>query len=268
MADGRIIKGQADAQQKNDLEFVPNVGVRTILRRDFFNYDQAVSYAAALFNGSTRASVRQKGDAPIWTVESSYEGDPNDPNGDLQNTHELRANVLNPDWKTNAYTQSLFALGVVPMIWIEAQSAQIKDALQGGDSSVTRSEVVAKINDPSYTEETGIQSGEEASAILVLDELLLGADTFIDFQYVYTHTFNFGTQRDAIPDHYGVREIFTPAQVQSFENIPPLLGIEDVGGEWLKLPPEVVDLYGGRRTLKYEYWWATSWSRTKYATAF
>jgi hypothetical protein len=38
-------------------------------------------------------------------------------------------------------------------------------------------------------------------------------------------------------------------------------------GEWIKLPPERVDSLGQNTQLKYEYWWAESWSRLRYDEA-
>jgi hypothetical protein len=260
MPDGRIIKGQPDAQLTPDLEFIPNVGPRTILRRDFTNYNEARNHAAGLSAAGFRSSVRQKGEAPIWTVESSFEGDPNDPDSDLQNTHELRANVLNPDWKSNLYTHSLFTASPAgaSMAYLERKANAIKS--DDVDYNTVRNELVDDATSP-------IQAADFVLCQSLLDDLLAGNDTFIDFQYVYTHTFNFGSQRDYIPDHFGVRSIFTPGGLISDENVPALLGIDDVGGEWLKLPPEVTDMYGGRRILKYEYWWAEQWNPRQYPLA-
>jgi hypothetical protein len=257
-----IKKGQMVGNKLPDLEFIPNVGKRTILRREFGDYTTAVAYAASLYSINTRASVRQQGDGPKWMVESSYEGDPDDPNADLVNTHEIRINVLNPDIKANTYLQSRFTAqygskAARNIATIEKFANGIKT------SSTPESEYNTLISDMATT--GTFISDSAALAIQLLNELLLGADTFIDFQYVYTHTFNFGSQQDAIPDHFGVRQIFTPAGVVADENIPAFFGFTAVGGEWFKLPPEITEMYGGRRLLKYEYWWAEQWSTLRYA---
>jgi len=257
MADGRIKKGLASAEKRPDLDFIINVGPRTITRRDFNDYDQAVAHASALFGSGTKSSVKQRGEEPIWTVESSFEGDPNDPDSDLQNTHELRANVLNPDWKSNLYTQSLFTASPAPasLAYLERKANEIKN------SAVDYTTVVNELVDDATSP---IQPADYALSVLLLDDQLAGNDTFIEFQYVYTHTFNFGSQRDYIPDHFGVRKIFTPSGIIADELIPEHLGIEEVAGEWLKLPPEITEMFGGRRILKYEYWWATQWNPRQY----
>lgn len=260
MADGRLIKGQASAQQKNDVEFIPNVGMRTILRRDFFNYDQAVAHAAANFGEGIKSSVRQKGDEPIWTVETSFEGDPNDPDSDIQNTHELRVNILNPDIKANLVLQRRFTQtygGYAKQIAaVENYANAVKNA---EDPSA---EYNTLISDMATT--GPFVADNAALAIRLLDKLLVGSDTFIDFQYVYVHTFNVGVQRELVPDRFGEIEVFSPGGVVDAEGTPALMGLVGVGGEWLKLPVETTTMYGGRVLHKYEYWWADEWDDLTY----
>jgi hypothetical protein len=255
---GVIYKGKKSAWQKPDLDFIPRVGVR---QRPKFEgtREQCIAIASQFFAQGARATVTQQGNSPIWRAEAQVEGIEGEQNQNIQNTHELRVNVNNPDIRTNTKLLSLFALGVTPIAWIYKESKRIEA------DERSRAEVVADINDASQTEVTGVQSGEETDAVSFLDELLLGADTFIQFQYVYVHTFNFGTLAELFSDYTNVGKIFTSAGVESAENIPA----EHVlpAGEWIKLPPERIDSLGQNTQLKYEYWWAESWSRLRYDEA-
>ena len=255
MSDGRIIKGQTSAEQLPDLEFIPNQGMRTIMRRDFADYNSARAYAAALFNDKVRTSVRQKGDAPIWTVESSYEGDPNDPESDIQNTHELRVNILYSDIKSNLHLQSQFT-GSAPAACAAVE--RFADEVKSGDKTYDQAiQAIADSDD--------IETADLSVATQMLDLFLLGVESYPQFQYVYTHTFNFGDPQDFTLDNSNVFEIHSTGHVESDESIPASFGLP--AGEWLKLPPEKTTYVGGRASIKYEYWWAEQYSTLLYPHA-
>lgn len=258
MSDGRIIKGQSSATQLPDLEFIPNQGIRTIYRRKFTNYDDARNAAAALFSDKVRTSVRQDGDAPIWTVESSYEGDPTDPNSDLQNTHELRVNTLNPKATTSQVMKDRL------QSYYGGNAARLAVTLEGWAEKIRDADDPYAVYDQTVEDmaTTGPFISDVASAQELLDLFVYGTDDFFDFKYVYVHTFNFGTQRDLEIDNSNVLRIFTTAQMANAESIPANFGLPD--GEWLKLPPEKITHVGNRAELKYEYWWAKTWSRWLY----
>lgn len=255
---GVIFKGKNSSWLKPDLDFIPKVGVR---QRPKFEgtREQCIAVASQFFGQGARANVIQQGNSPIWRVEAQVEGIEGAPDQNIQNTHELRVNVNNPDIRTNPTLISLFDSGVSTIAWIYKESKRIES------DERSRAEVVADINDAGQTEVTGVVPGEEAAAIAFLDELLLGADTYVQFQYVYVHTFNFGTLGELFSDYSNVGAIFTSAQVEAEENIPA----EHVlpAGEWIKLPPERIDSLGQNTQLKYEYWWAQSYSRLRYPEA-
>lgn len=255
---GVIFKGKIAQDLLPDLEFIPGVGLRT-RPKHLRTHDEAVRLAANYFRIGMRAAVTQEGDSPIWRVTASIEGDPSNPDPtseELQNTHELRANVLNPDWKTNLYTQNLFTASpaAASMTYIERRANGIKsDDVKYAD---VVDDLVVDTNSP-------ILPADYDLAVSLLDELLAGADTFLDFQYVYTHAFTFGSGRDYPADFNGVRKIFTAQEVINAEGTPA--GFEMPAGDWVKLPPEKTVMYGGRASLKYEYWWAGQWSPLRYA---
>jgi len=268
MADGRIKKGQTSAIQRPDLEFIPHVGQRTILKKEFLDYNAATAYAATLYHSGLRASVRQKGDAPCWLVESQVEGDPNNPTPDLQNTHELRANVLNPDLKTNLVLQSQFVGVTEPPAAARSYRAKaisfverLARKVQNDDQ--TYSEALFTLQDEEFTE---LEPADYEVGTELLDQLLLGLTTFITFQYVYVHTFNFGTFNDLPADFFGVGKLFTENGVIEDEGIDPAI-FELPEGLWLKLPPEKQVMFGGRALLKYEYWWSEQPSALVYELA-
>ena len=248
-----IIKGQLSAQQTNDLEFIPNVGMRTIIRRSFAIYSEAVAYAASLFSSGVRVSVRQQGDAPIWNVESAYEGDPNDPDADLQNTHELSVNIERLSIKLNPYLRSQFTGNAFAAM---AAVQKVADKYLAGDYASTTDAITA------LADQEDIDSADLTLAGNVFYLFISGADEYISHDYVYTHTFNFGSQTDLTLDNSNVGAVFTTAQLRDAEAIPANQALPN--GEWLKLPPEEATMYGGREVLKYEYWHAASWDSLLY----
>ncbi len=248
-----IIKGQLSAQQTNDLEFIPNVGMRTILRKSFAIYSEAVAYASNLFTDGVRVSVRQQGDAPIWNVESTYEGDPNDPDADLQNTHELRVNIERLSIKLNPHLRSQFTGNAFASM---AAVEKIANKYMAGDYASVEDAIAA------LADLDDIDAADLTIAGEVFYLFISGADEYISHDYVYTHTFNFGTQVDLELDNSNVGAVFTTSQLRDAEAIPAEQALPN--GEWLKLPPEEATMYGGREVLKYEYWHAASWDSLLY----
>jgi hypothetical protein len=252
-----IFKGNCSQDLLPDLEFIPKVGIRQRpkhLRRR----EQAVTLAQAYMAAGMRASVTQEGESPIWRVTAEIDGDPSnpDPELDLQNTHELRVNVLNPDIKTNLVLQSQFTGGAVAAI---SAVEKISNDRKSGKLTNYNAAVDAVLAS------SDIETADVGIALSLLDELLQGADTFVDFQYVYSHTFNFGAFLDKVSDYSNVGCIFTSSQITAIEKVPEENVLPD--GEWIKLPPERTDMIGGRTLLKYEYWWAQGWSRLRYAVS-
>lgn len=250
-----IYKGVKGAWQKPDLDFIPRTGIR---QRPKFTgtRDQCIAIAGQFFGQGARASVTQQGDSPIWRVEAQVEGVEGAPDQNIQNTHELRVNVLNPDIKSNLKLQSFFAGAAKSLSFIQ----KLANSVAIGDISYAeaRADIAAE-------ETLEIEDSEINAAYEFLDTLLLGTDSYAQFQYVYVHTFNFGTLAELFSDYSNVGRIFTSAQVESAENTPA----ENVlpAGEWLKIPPERVDSLGQNTQLKYEYWWAESYSRQLYDEA-
>lgn len=250
-----IFKGQTSAHLLPDLDFIPKVGIR---QRPKFTgpRDQAIAVANQYLQAGARASVTQQGDSPIWRVEAQIDGLEGEPNQNIQDTHELRVNVLNPDIKTSPVLQSYFAGAAAALSFIQ----KLANAVLAGE--ITYSEARADI----ASEETlEVGDTELDAAYAFLDELLLGADTYITFQYVYIHTFNFGPIADLLSDYSNVARIFTTTQVEQAENTPTEHALP--AGEWLKIPPERIDSLGQNTQLKYEYWWAERWSRLRYEEA-
>lgn len=252
---GVIYKGKKSTILQPDLDFIPKVGVR---QRPKFEgtRDECVARAFQYYAQGARASVVQQNDSPIWRMEAHVEGVEGDPNQNIQNTHELRVNVSNPDIKTNLVLQSLFSGAAAAISFVQT----LANAVEAGRMSYTeaRADIAAE-------ETLEIETSELPAAYELLDELLLGATSFAQFEYVYIHTFNFGPLADLLSDYTNVGRIFTSAQVESAENTPS----EHVlpAGEWIKLPPERIDSLGQNTQLKYEYWWSQEFSRLRYLEA-
>lgn len=256
-----IHKGIQEIQLLPELDMAPNVPTTTRIRatggRNYI-IGQASAYRASGY----KVTTRQDGDSPIWKLEASVEGDPNDPQGEasLENTHELRANLLSPDIRTNAVLISHFDLGVntVNYLYGEAQS------ILSGDQ--TRTEVLDYIGNAANVEVHGVQPDEVTDATSFIDLILGGTDTFTKYQYVYVHTLNFGTLYDATIDYSNVSKRFTTEQMIFAESIPDSLNLPQTG-EWLKTAPEKVVQLGGGFSLKYEYWWNELYSSLLYEVA-
>lgn len=250
-----IFKGQISINKLPDLEFIPKVGIRQ-RPKHIRTRDQAVALGAQYMAAGMRATVTQEGDSPIWRVEAQVEGATGDPSLNIQNTHELRVNVNNPDFKSNLKTQSFFAGAAASLSFIQ----KLGNAVISGEMTYddARADIAA-------AETLEIEDDEIEDAYNILDELLLGADSYTQFSYVYVHTFNFGPLADLISDFSNVGRIFTSAQVEQAENTPAEHALPE--GEWLKLPPERIDSLGQNTALKYEYWWANTYSRYRYDEA-
>jgi hypothetical protein len=252
-----IKKGIQAAGQQPDIEMIPGRGFVYRPKSEYLDRDAALSDALDYYVSGIRAVVVQKGDSPIWRVEAQQEGDPSDPNADLQNTHELRVNVLNPDIKANRYLQSQFTAGTAAktISTVEKLANAVRSA---DDAEDAYADALIQID-------LQIPVADADRAVSLLDMLLTGVETYIDFQYVYTHTFNFGRPNDQFPDFSNVRCIFDTSEVLAAENLPTGFGLPD--GEWVKLPPEKTEMVGGRYTMKYEYWWAELWESLLYPRA-
>lgn len=235
--------------------FSPTAPTR-VTDRSEGGYDHMLSVARSYKAAGWTAEVDQIGDSPVWTCIATADGEPGSDDSDLQNTHELRVNLLNPDLKANRHLQSQFTTGTAPKQIAEVQ--RLADSVRSG--STTYDEAVASIAASSVIESTDI-----AVATNLLDLLITGNDTFVEFQYVYRHTFNYGSINDKVADFEGVQQIYSTAGLRFKEAIPDSLELPD--GEWLKLAPEQLVERGNRETLSYEYWWAESWSTLLYATA-
>ncbi len=249
---GVIIKGKLPQVQLPAYTFDPKLPVVTV-QREVGTRAYIISRAQALRAAGFRVDVSQEGDSPAWRLEARVEGDPNDPNAQIENTHELRVNVLYPDVRTNRVLQRQFGSDAAPDI---AEVQMLAGKIQTGE--YTYETALASIS-------TDIVSANQAVAVRLLDLLLLGTDTFVQFQDVYVHTFNFGTLRDLTLDRSNVGKIFTSGALRAAENIPDSLSLDD--GYWIKMKPEKVVSIGQGEVLKYEYWWAEEWTDLLYDAA-
>jgi hypothetical protein len=260
-------KGAVAAGQQPDIDMIPGRGIVYRPKSEYLDRDAALSDALDYYVSGIRATVVQKGDSPIWRVEAQQEGDPTDPNEDLQNTHELRVNVINPDIRANTFLlEKLGTNADSKLAWL----AKIYADYAGGSRSWTDTinSIAITGATPFDLVESPFDSTDTAGIALankVLSSWLYNNDTFIDFQYVYTHTFNFGLTSEKRSDFTNVRRVFTATQVRDAEKTPESHDLPE--GEWLKLPPERVEMIGGRITLKYEYWWAEIWNPILYRRA-
>lgn len=259
-----LFKGVKSADHFPDLEFIPRVGIRQ-RPKHIRTHAEAIALGYQYMGAGMRASVTQVGESPIWRVEAQVEGAQGDPDQNIQNTHELRVNVLNPDIKANRVLQELFWGDAAPDLRKGVAAKKISFVhgmareVEAGDLSYD--EAVAEIlSSTSIFADTDLDAARE-----LLDELLLGADSYVEFQYVYVHTFNFGPLADLVSDYSNVGRIFTSAQVEEAENTPAVHVLP--AGEWIKIPPERTDSLGSNTSIKYEYWWAEEYSRLRYLEA-
>lgn len=238
--------------------FSPNAPTRVIDRAEGPEADM-LALAYTYRQAGWTAETEQIGDSPVWSMIASTEGDPVNPSADVQNTHELRVNVHYPDIKANLHLQSQFTTSpaVASIAFVQLRANQIMDGSKTYEAAVN-----GWVDDA----ESPIQAPDHLIATQLLDLLLLDRNlTFPDFQYVYTHTFNYGSLQDAVADFSNVRAFFDTSQLIATEGVPDLLDLP--AGEWLKLPPEQLVELGGQKVLKYEYWWADSWTTLLYAPA-
>lgn len=249
---GVIKKGVQQSTMLPEVDLAPNLPPTTRIRAVGsrpYCLAQAVNYRRA----GWRASVRQEGDTPLWRMEASIEGDPADANSTLENTHELRANLLNPDLKSNLVLRSKFVGDAIPSI---AGVQKLANQILTGEIDYAAALV---------TIEEALEDADVALGVELLDLLLSGADTFTSFQYVYIHTFNFGSAADLSADFTNVGKFFSTPQLRFAEGIPQIVDLP--AGEWLKMAPEKTVAIGECITLKYEYWWAETWSTLLYDPA-
>jgi hypothetical protein len=258
-------KGAKKAFQGTDLEFTPGVGVRTMERwegdktsmSDLFN-----SYA----NSGWQVRCSRNSGTPVWVVEASVQGDPNAPDGsDLVDIHELHGNVLNPSNLSSPFLKSQLGggdaaalkLAYIKQVYDDYRSRRVADY----------GEAVADLADPATSPIT--DNNELMIAQRVLDDLIQGVNHYIQFQFVYRHTYNFGPIRSLRVNPANVGAIFTPAELIAAENIPSIEAddIQEIGGEWLKVFPSKRNELGQRRQVVREYWWAEEISRLYYPTA-
>lgn len=258
-------KGRSSSSLLPEYDFAPNLpGVKT--HREIGPPEYILSRAIALRNAGYTTATKQEGDTPLWSLSARIEGDPANAET-LENTHELRANLLNPDIKTNAVLQRRLA-AVYNVLPGEDFTISILAAVESMATQIRNSDTAAEDYDASILELTETYPTSRdggALAIELLELLLTGVSTYLEFQYVYVHTFNLGVGQAAEIDYSNVGKIFTASPIDA-EGIPTSLNLPD-GMEWIKIAPEKVVNLGQGESLKYEYWSANEWSRLIFEVA-
>lgn len=239
----------------SDIEFIPGVGIRTT-RRASGSRNDILALSWQHYAGGWTARASQDGDSPVYRMIASVEGDPNDPNADKQNTHELHGNVL---------SRGIFGCKALQDKFVTTEKAAAftlitrlyNDLLAGKMDYDT---AIAKIGEGGggnpFDDEDLLLAAE------VLDEMLTGLDHVNVFSYAYRHTFNFGPLASAITNFGNVGHYYTLSELRNEEGIPSTFNLPE--GEWLKIFPVATQMLGQRKQLTYEYWWAETWSRKVY----
>ena len=262
-----IWKGSTFVQHADELLFTPGQGT-TRTRRMEGTAAQMIPRAVSLRNLGWQARVGRSGESPIWQVEAVVQDEPeaNDPTVD---THELHGNIANPSNLTSPFLLSQFVDGGAGKSkeekagWIGKTCA---DFLSG--TLKTFAQVKNQIIDPDGPFGALIQA-ETDLAFAVVSDCIQGVNHYLQFQFVYRHTFTYGYLVNRRAGIANVGKIHTSAQLIASENIPgeEAADITDMGGEWMKLFPQKINQLNQRRQLTREYWWAADWKRNYYQNA-
>lgn len=249
----KVFKGRA-------MDLIQGVGPRLVDRWEGANSEmlpKALNYYASGWN----VSLRPNEGTPIWTVEAAVEGDPNNPNTDIVNIHELHGNVLNPSNLTSPYLHSQFTGDPDACI---AYVVDLANEVRNGNLTYTEAVSVGL-----ETAGLPIVAADVELCTELLKELLRGVTHYYKFQLVYRHTYNFGPLSSMRAGVENIGCIFQPEELIDEEGIPDLEAedILDMGGEWLKVFPQKRVELGQRRQVSREYWWADDASPLYYPPA-
>jgi hypothetical protein len=273
-----IWKGTKQVFSGREFDLVPGVGMRVTDRWEGERSRMAAK-AFAYYRNNWNVSCRRISGTPVWTCEASAEGDPSNPDDDSNaaNVHELMVNVLNPHPLENAFLISKFAehgpgengqdrSAASKLQFVhERYNEWFSRKITYGDAYNAILNGIGYKDWP-FGDATDLEK-ETARQVLVM--LYRGVNQYLKFQFVYRHTFNYGTIAQLRADLRNVGAVFTSSELIRTENIPTsgLQSVQIPNGYWLKMAPTQEVHLGQRKTLTYEYWWGEQWERLLYPVA-
>lgn len=197
------------------------------------------------YNGFSTSRI---GDSPIWQAEAWKETNPS--GGSIVDTFDLKFNTKQEPIKYNPVLQE--SLDTDEVGFIEFMVGEMKRGAK------TYEEALVEVQTLTAPAADGAQ---------LFDWIIAGVNNYFDFDYSFIWTRS-APSGFSIPINFGnEREVYTTTAA--------MLTGEGVAGlsytlpekQWLKLPVDVSEQFGGRIEVRYEFWGADEWPALLYARA-
>lgn len=203
-------------------------------------------------SGASRIVLRPNGSG-LWQLSSSYPWGDDDAQGATeqpQNVHEIEIQVEQiPCYNSEtlrAYMSGTTAqkdkdIGIVKVFVDRFHAGDFKDAndLPDIDAAVTALQTL---------------TNDDTNAGRLFRRILAGTDSFLEYRSVYRRTITAANWIQVQASYVGAGQIWTTAEVEAFEGVPTAewFGLRP-GMQWLKAPPSVQAVAGGKTQIQYYY---------------
>lgn len=210
--------------------------------------------------GCSMLSIKPAGDGD-WTLTATFPGTPEDEGGPQSDPpidqHELEVNVEQVPWCNSPVLATKFStynkevVGAVK--WVVDKYKNGEFAPPASDTTNTAKVLAGQAL---YDELQKISSGSYTVSGLKLFKAVVGRgiEYALTYNEVYRRTITAAVYSQVQAAYTGAGKIWTSAEVEAFEGIPTTewFGLE-AGTQWLKSPPHVSAVSGGKTQITYYY---------------
>ena len=224
--------------------------------------DECISKRAEVRSvGCASLSIKPAGDGD-WILTASFPGTPEDQGGPQSDPpvdqHELEVNIEQVPWENSVRLNGLIGTTYASKV-IGAVSIAVKNFHAGdykpGKGEVTLTDVEKGVAD--VTKQLNkINAGAFTTSGVLLFRRLVGSgiEGVLSYNTVYRRTITAASFNQVQAAYTGVGMIWTNTEVENFEGIPTneWFGLEQ-NTQWLKSPPHVSAVSGGKTQITYYY---------------
>lgn len=196
------------------------------------------------YNGYNTSRI---GDTPVWQAEAWKETSPT--GALISDTYDLKYNTKQEPIRYNPILQAQVDRTEVGLIY------DVFKAMQRGESGMDYEAAVTEIRGFTVNPDDAVQ---------LFDWIIAGVNNYFDFDYSFIWTRS-AASGVSIPINYeGENAVYTStANMLAGEGVAGV-SFDLPSKQWLKLPVDISEQYGGRIEVQYQYWGADEWPNLLY----
>lgn len=222
--------------------------------------------ALVLAQGASSVTVRP-GTGGNWQITADFAGSPIDDGGPVAdipvNQHDLEVSASVEDYKTNAKAKTLFseyAFYIIAKIFEWYKNGGYEDT----NGYVKQTDVATAWESKTPIERAELDVARQLARVSLSSEATLaqkllrrlangGGESIYKFETTYRRRITAATFNQVQAAYTGVGQIWTAAEVESFEGVPTAEWFGLPATQFLKLPPRVGASAGGKTDIEYSY---------------